>query len=113
MCRPRGQISSTLCGTNAPGDYVRTELRDVEGRDGKLTRALRMEVSAKDHALKAPGLGNLQRQGAGARFKNTSDDHAAGGTGTSSTPGRGTTPSGGATTEPASKSSAVGERRRS
>jgi hypothetical protein len=41
-----------------PGDYVRTELREVEGRDGRMTRALRMEVTAKDPALKAPGLLN-------------------------------------------------------
>jgi hypothetical protein len=47
-----------LVRNERPGDYVRTELRDVEGRDGKSTRALRMEVTAKDPALKAPGLLN-------------------------------------------------------
>jgi len=41
-----------------PSDFVRTELRDTEGHDGKPTRALRMEVRAQDPTVRAAGILN-------------------------------------------------------
>ena len=44
-----------LVRNQKPSDYVRTELVEVTGREGTPTRALRMEVTAKDPALTSPG----------------------------------------------------------
>lgn len=47
-----------LVRSERPADYMRTELESVSGREGRPTRALRMEVRGRDPALVAAGLLN-------------------------------------------------------